>query len=67
MTDEEAEESIMAVDNDGNGEVITFTLISYPMQGFNILSRENIEFRSYQYITFFRLTMKNSCIYSCQR
>ena len=33
MTDEEAEESIMAVDNDGNGEVITFTLISYPMQG----------------------------------
>ena len=34
MTDEEAEESIMAVDNDGNGEVITFTLISYPMQGF---------------------------------
>ena len=65
MTDEEAEESIMAVDNDGNGEVITFTLISYPMQGFFI--EGNIEFRSYQYITFFRLTMKNSCIYSCQR
>ena len=30
MTDEEAEESIMAVDNDGNGEVIISKLISYP-------------------------------------
>lgn len=45
MTDEEAEESIMAVDNDGNGEVIISKQISYPMQGFNILSTENIEFR----------------------
>ena len=36
MTDEEAEESIMAVDNDGNGEVIISKLISYPMQGFFI-------------------------------
>ena len=43
MTDEEAEESIMAVDNDGNGEVIISKLISYPMQG--ILSTENIKFR----------------------
>ena len=43
MTDEEAEESIMAVDNDGNGEVIISKLISYHMQGF--ISTENIEFR----------------------
>ena len=44
MTDEEAEESIMAVDNDGNGEVIISKLISYDMQGFKCYRRKILSF-----------------------